>query len=102
LSGGQARRIALARAFLKDSPLVVTDEPTTGLDAHSEALLAEALAELSRGRAMLTICHRLALLAENDRIAVIERGRVVEQGGYKELAAAGGAFARMLAAGEGA
>ena len=99
LSGGQARRIALARAFLKESPLVVTDEPTAGLDAHSEALLAEALAELSRGRAVLTICHRLAMLEENDRIVVMEQGRVVEQGGYGELAASGGSFARMRAAG---
>ncbi|HEY4745751.1 MAG TPA: ATP-binding cassette domain-containing protein, partial [Desulfuromonadaceae bacterium] len=102
LSGGQARRIAVARAFLKDSPLVVTDEPTAGLDARSESLLAEALAELSRERAVLTICHRLTTLEENDRIVVMDRGRVVEQGSCGELAAMGGLFSRMLAAGEGA
>lgn len=101
LSGGQARRIAVARAFLKDCPLVVTDEPTAGLDARSESLLGEALAELSRGRAVLTICHRLTMLEESDRIVVMEHGRIVEQGGYGELAAAGGLFSRMLSAGEG-
>lgn len=101
LSGGQARRIALARAFLKDAPLVVTDEPTAGLDARSELLVGEAFNELARNRAVLTIAHRLATLEETDRIVVMAAGRVVEEGSRAELTALGGMFARMVAAGEG-
>jgi len=101
LSGGQARRIALARVFLKDSPLIITDEPTAGLDARSEAMVREALNELARGRAVLSIAHRLATLEDAGRVVVMNEGRIVEQGGYKELKGAGGLFARMAAAGEG-
>ena len=101
LSGGQARRIALARVFLKDSPLIITDEPTAGLDARSEAMVREALKELARGRAVLSIAHRLATLEDADRVIVMNKGRIVEQGGYEELRGAGGLFARMAAAGEG-
>ncbi|QEM70183.1 thiol reductant ABC exporter subunit CydD [Geobacter sp. FeAm09] len=100
LSGGQARRIALARVFLKDAPLIVTDEPTAGLDAHSEALVREALKELARGRTVLAIAHRLAALEDADRIVVMNRGRIVEQGSRDDLSRAGGLFARMTAAGE--
>lgn len=102
LSGGQARRIALARVFLKDSPLIITDEPTAGLDAHSEALVRDALNELARGRTVLSIAHRLATLEDADRIVVVNKGRIVEQGRYEELRSTGGLFARMAAAGEGA
>ena len=101
LSGGQARRIALARVFLKDSPLIITDEPTAGLDARSEAMVRESLNELARGRAVLSIAHRLATLEDADRVVVMNEGRIVEQGGYEELKGAGGLFARMAAAGEG-
>ena len=101
LSGGEARRIALARVFLKDSPLIITDEPTAGLDARSEAMVREALNELARGRAMLSIAHRMATLEDTDRVVVMNEGRIVEQGGYEELKGAGGLFARMAAAGEG-
>ena len=101
LSGGQARRIALARVFLKDSPLIVTDEPTAGLDAHSEALVRDALVELARGRAVLSIAHRLATLEDADRIFVMDKGKIVEQGSHDELKDRGGLFARMATAGEG-
>lgn len=101
LSGGQARRIALARVFLKDSPLIITDEPTAGLDARSEMLVREALGELARGRTVLSIAHRLATLEGAGRVVVMSKGRIVEQGGYEELRGAGGLFARMAAAGEG-
>jgi ATP-binding cassette subfamily B protein len=101
LSGGEARRIALARVFLKDTPLIITDEPTAGLDARSEALVREALTELARGRAVLSIAHRLATMEDTDRVVVMDKGRIVEQGGYEELKAAGGLFARMAASGEG-
>lgn len=99
LSGGEARRIALARVFLKDSPLIITDEPTAGLDARSEAMVREALNELARDRAVLSIAHRLATLEDSDRVVVMDKGRIVEQGGYEELKGAGGLFARMAAAG---
>ncbi|KAA0895480.1 thiol reductant ABC exporter subunit CydD [Oryzomonas rubra] len=102
LSGGQARRIALARVFLKDSPLIITDEPTAGLDAHSETLVREALGELAQGRTVLSIAHRLATLEDADRVVVMSGGRIIEQGHYDELKGAGGLFARMAAAGEGA
>lgn len=102
LSGGQARRIALARVFLKDSPLIITDEPTAGLDAHSEALVREALGELAQGRTVLSIAHRLATLEDADRVVVMSGGRIIEQGRYDELKGAGGLFARMAAAGDGA
>lgn len=101
LSGGQARRIALARVFLKDSPLIITDEPTAGLDAHSEAMVREALKELAQGRTVLSIAHRLATLEDADRVVVMSGGRIVEQGGYDELKRADGLFAHMAAAGEG-
>ncbi|KAB0666931.1 thiol reductant ABC exporter subunit CydD [Oryzomonas japonica] len=102
LSGGQARRIALARVFLKDSPLIITDEPTAGLDAHSETLVREALGELAQGRTVLSIAHRLATLEDTDRVVVMSGGRIIEQGHYDDLKGAGGLFARMAAAGEGA
>ncbi|GFE61114.1 thiol reductant ABC exporter subunit CydD [Geobacter sp. AOG2] len=102
LSGGQARRIALARVFLKDAPLIITDEPTAGLDAHSEAMVREALKELARGRTVLSIAHRLITLEDADRIVVMSGGKIVEQGNYEELRVAGGLFSRMAAAGEGA
>jgi len=101
LSGGEARRVALARVFLKDSPLIVTDEPTAGLDARSESMVREALKELAGGRAVLSIAHRLATMEDTDRVVVMNEGRIVEQGGYEELRGAGGLFARMAAAGEG-
>ena len=101
LSGGQVRRLALARVFLKDSPLIITDEPTAGLDTRSETMVREALNELARGRAVLSIAHRLATLENADRIIVMNEGRIVEQGGYGELRKAGGLFARMATAGEG-
>lgn len=95
LSGGQARRIAIARAFLKNAPLILLDEPTASLDAENEQLLTRGLADLAVGRTVVTIAHRLATVQDADRILVLERGRLVESGTYQELVARGGLFAQL-------
>jgi ATP-binding cassette subfamily C protein CydD len=96
LSRGQAQRVALARAFLKGAPLLLLDEPAAGLDAENEALVLNALKTLSRGRTVLMLTHRLANIRQTNRIMVLEKGRIVEQGTYGELTAAGGRFHRMV------
>ena len=80
LSGGQAQRVALARAFLKDAPVLVLDEPTAQLDPESEAAVVEAMDGLRRGRTVLLVAHRLTTVARADRVALVARGRVVEEG----------------------
>ncbi len=80
LSAGQVQRLAIARAFLKDAPLVILDEPTSSLDPESESLLGRSLGELRRGRTLLVIAHRRATIAAADRVAVLEGGRLVESG----------------------
>ncbi|GAB6170638.1 thiol reductant ABC exporter subunit CydD [Paradesulfitobacterium aromaticivorans] len=80
LSGGQAQRIALARAFLKNAPLLILDEPTAGLDVVAEARIEQALEELCRGRTVLVIAHRLSNVQGADRILVLEQGKIVEEG----------------------
>ena len=96
LSRGQAQRVALARAFLKGAPLLLLDEPTAGLDAENEALVINSLKILARGRTVLMLTHRLTNLRQTNRIMVLEKGRIVEQGTYGELTAAGGRFHRMV------
>ena len=96
LSRGQAQRVALARAFLKGAPLLLLDEPAAGLDVENEALILSALKTLSRGRTVLMLTHRLTHIREMSRILVLEKGRIVEQGAYAELTAAGGRFHRMV------
>lgn len=98
LSGGQIQRIALARAFLRDAPLVVLDEATANLDPESERLVQEGIDDLARDRTLLVIAHRLATVRRADRILVLDRGGIAEQGTHAELAAAGGLYARMIAA----
>jgi thiol reductant ABC exporter CydD subunit len=102
LSGGEAQRVALARAFLKDAPVLVLDEPTAQLDAETEARVLEAIHDLRRGRTVLLVAHRLTTAMRADRVALVARGRVVEEGSPRELAGAGGHFSRMLAAWGGA
>ena len=97
LSGGERQRVAIARALVKDAPIVLLDEATSALDAANEAAVHEALAELGRGRTLLLIAHRLTTIAGADQIAVLDGGRVVEQGRHGELLAEGGRYARLWA-----
>jgi ATP-binding cassette, subfamily B, bacterial len=95
LSGGERQRVSIARALLKDSPVVIMDEPTSALDAETEARLLAAVERLVERRTTLVIAHRLSTARRADRIIVLERGRVIENGSHDELVAAGGAYARM-------
>ncbi len=95
LSGGQRQRIAIARAILRDAPLLLLDEATSSLDAESETLVQTALEELMKHRTTLVIAHRLATVLSCDRIIVIDRGRIVEQGTHASLVSAGGLYARL-------
>jgi ATP-binding cassette, subfamily B, bacterial len=97
LSGGQRRRVALARAILRDASVLLLDEPTSGLDAASERAVLDALDRAAEGRTVLSVSHRLGLAARSDRVVVLDGGRVVEQGPPGELLAAGGAYARLWA-----
>lgn len=94
LSGGQRQRIALARAFLKDAPILVLDEATSALDSEVEASIQAALARVMEGKTVLAIAHRLSTIAAMDRIIVMEQGRIVEIGDHASLLARGGVYAR--------
>src|SRR5213592_335306 len=100
LSVGQRQRIGIARAFLKNAPVLLLDEPTSALDPTTEAAIMETIKELMRGRTTLIATHRLATIHDVDRIVVIERGRIVEQGRGTELLARGGVYAKLFASGK--
>lgn len=95
LSGGQRQRLAIARVFLKDPALVILDEATSSLDSESERLVEEAMADLLRGRSTLIIAHRLSTVLRADRVVVIERGSIVEEGKHNELLALEGVYSRL-------
>jgi ATP-binding cassette subfamily B protein len=95
LSGGQRQRVALARAILRDAPILLLDEATSALDSESEILVQEALWRLMEGRTALVVAHRLSTVAGMDRLVVLDRGRIVEQGSHQELLAAQGAYAKL-------
>ncbi len=98
LSGGQAQRLALARAFLKNSPILILDEPTSSLDPETESLLEESTRRLMQGRTVITIAHRLNTIFKADQIIVLEQGCIVEQGTHQKLLAQNGVYAKMVKA----
>jgi ATP-binding cassette subfamily B protein len=99
LSGGERQRIAIARAILKDAPILILDEATSALDATTEAKIKRALDRLRAGRTTFIIAHRLSTVADADEILVFDAGRIVERGRFEELARGTGLFARMVAEG---
>jgi ATP-binding cassette subfamily B protein/subfamily B ATP-binding cassette protein MsbA len=99
LSVGQRQRVGIARAFLKNAPILLLDEPTSALDPSTEAAIMETIKELMRGRTTLIVTHRLATVHNVDRIVVLERGRIVEQGTGPELVRRGGVYAKLYSAG---
>jgi len=95
LSGGEKQRMSIARAFLKDAPILVLDEPTSALDARTEAALLDALTRLAHGRTAFIIAHRLSTIRNADRIVVIEDGEIVEQGRHEDLLSGRGLYSRL-------
>ena len=95
LSGGQRQRIALARVVLKDAPILVLDEATSALDSEVEAAIQEQLDALMEGRTVIAIAHRLSTISRMDRLVVLDRGRIVEEGSHEQLLAHGGAYAAL-------
>src|SRR5262249_4814140 len=94
LSGGEKQRLSIARALLKDAPVVILDEPTAALDAATEALVLEGLKRLMRGRTTFLIAHRLSTIRHADKIVTLDGGRLVECGAHRELLSQGGVYAR--------
>lgn len=97
LSGGQRQRIAIARAMLKDAPILVLDEATSALDSESEALIQKALWKLMEGRTTIAIAHRLSTIQKMDRIIVLDNGNIVEEGSHQSLLKAGGTYSKLWA-----
>lgn len=95
LSGGQRQRIAIARVMLKDAPILILDEATSALDSEAEAAIQENLYRLMQGKTVIAIAHRLSTIAAMDRLVVMDKGRVIEEGSHEELVAKGGLYAQL-------
>jgi ABC-type multidrug transport system fused ATPase/permease subunit len=95
LSGGQRQRIGIARAIVRNNPILILDEPTAALDTESEQLVMEALERLMKGRTVITIAHRLSTIRDADKIVVLKGGVVAEQGTHEELLARNGVYAEL-------
>jgi ATP-binding cassette subfamily C protein CydCD len=98
LSGGQRQRLAIARALLKNAPILILDEATSHLDAVNEQLIHQALARLAEGRTTLVIAHRLSTIRDADRIVVLDQGRIAEQGSHVALLNQNGLYSQLVAA----
>jgi ATP-binding cassette subfamily B protein len=98
LSGGERQRVSIARAMLKAAPVVILDEATAYTDPENEAVIQRSVSELTRGKTLIVIAHRLSTVTDADRIYVINDGRVDDSGTHEELLARGGLYAKMYAA----
>jgi ATP-binding cassette subfamily B multidrug efflux pump len=97
LSGGQRQRIAIARVMLKDAPILLLDEATSALDSEVETAIQKSLYRLMEGKTVVAIAHRLSTIAAMDRLIVMDKGRIVEEGDHRTLLARGGLYARLWA-----
>jgi ATP-binding cassette subfamily B multidrug efflux pump len=97
LSGGQRQRITLARVILKNAPILLLDEATSALDSEVEAAIQDTLYGMMRGKTVIAIAHRLSTIAQMDRIVVLDKGLILEEGTHKELLARGGVYADLWA-----
>ncbi|TIT84730.1 MAG: ATP-binding cassette domain-containing protein, partial [Mesorhizobium sp.] len=95
LSGGQRQRIAIARVMLKDAPILILDEATSALDSEAEAAIQENLYKLMQGKTVIAIAHRLSTIAAMDRLVVMDKGRIIEEGSHEELVTKGGLYAQL-------
>ena len=95
VSGGQRQRIGIARAIIRNSPILILDEPTAALDTESERLVMEGLTKLMKGRTVITIAHRLSTIRDSDKIIVLDRGVVAEQGTHDELLTLKGIYSEL-------
>ena len=98
LSGGEKQRISIARAILKNAPVIILDEATASVDPENEHLIQEALTQLTRGKTVLTIAHRLATIEQADQILVVDDGRIVQQGTHGQLIEEDGLYRRFMQA----